>query len=209
MPGGDRLVGAALGRNANMLERALDSGVFLPPDLVDEAVVQAFSGYGFALPISEPWRRLETIAASKAQPNLMVLSFVGALGRGTHGREQMIPLFSPLNTLAVHRLLSADARKVLERALQAAGIHRLSISDALYQALINTFSEGEVVEPEILCAVGRGEIDGLAYAIYSRMGLSCLKGLVLRARGLDERVEGWKTRRLDDFIRRKEKAWFW
>jgi hypothetical protein len=111
--------------------------------------------------------------------------------------------------MAIHGHLSYDARRFLERALQAAGVHRWSISDALYQALIAIFSEAEAVEPGILNAVGPSEIDDLVDAVYRHMGLRCLKKLVIRARRVQEDVEGWKTRRLDEFIQRKEKTWFW
>ncbi|WP_313534373.1 hypothetical protein [Sphingomonas sp.] len=208
-PGDSRLVGAALGRSESMLQRAFESGVLLPPELLEEAAAQALQHSGFLFPPNELWRQLATSAGDGAHPNLMVLSFISAIGRGVAGRERIVRLFSPLKSLTARNGLPNEARRYLERAFQSLGIYRWSMSDALFEVLIATFLEGRLVAPEILEAVGQGEIDGLVEAVYARLGLHAVSDLKLRAKRGGNRFEAWKIHHLEDFVRRKEKRWFW
>lgn len=205
----NRLVGAVLGRKPDLLQRALDCGVSLPLDLAEEAVDQVFGGGGLGFPPREPWRRLAALPAGDAQPHLLVLSFTEALGRGADGRERIAQLFVPLRARALQSRIPHDARRYLETALRATGIHRWSLSDALYEALISAFLEGEDLRPEIFNAVGGDEVEGLLEAIYFKLGLSRLTKLMRRTQRGDDRYDAAKIRKLEVFVRRREKSWFW
>lgn len=208
-PGGSRLTGAALGRRVDLLQLALGNGVRFPPDLADEAIAQGFKDYSFAYPPTETWCRLASTDGNVLLPNLMVLSFADALGRGGGGRKEVVRLFAPLKRIAVSNALSPDARRYLEKALRTHRIYGWSISDALQEALIATFHEGRSVSVDILDAVGRGEINGLVEALYFKLGLDAVRDLKWRAQHAGERFDGWKIRCLEDLIRRKEKKWLW
>lgn len=208
-PDGSRLIGAALGRRVDLLQLALDSGVQFPPELVDEAAAQGFKDYGFSYPPAEMWCRLASIGGDGPFPNLIVLSFADALGRGRDGRERIVRLFVLMKSLAAKNALSIDARRYLEKAFRSHRIYSWSILDALNEALVVSFHEGQSVSVGILDIVGRGEIDGLLESLYTRLGLDAVKDLKLRAKHTDDRYDGWKLRCIEDFVRRKDKKWFW
>lgn len=209
LPGNNRLVGAALGRSEGMLQLALDSGAPLAPNLLEEAALAAFQHASLTFPPSDLWRRLASRGCDENCPNLMVLSFVDLLERGTAGRQGIARLFMPLNQLVVRNALTYEARRYLEKALQSLGVYRWSMSAALIEVLITTFLEGRSVGTEILGAVGRGEIAGLVDALHARLGLDAVSDLLWRARHSGDRLDAWQIRFLEDFVRRREKRWFW
>ena len=208
-PGGGRLLGAALGRRADLLEHAIDVGVRLPPDLVDEAAAEAFKDYDFAYPLPDPWKRLASVTEDKLLPNAMVLSFADALDRGYAGRGQVVRLFAPLRHWAVRGTFPPNARRYLDKAFRSRRIHRLSISDALSESLIATFREGASVSVGILDAFGRDEVDELVGALYSTLGMTGLIDFQSRLVRSGEGLDSTTVRSLSEFIRRKEKKWFW
>ena len=208
-PGGSRLLGAALGRRANLLERAIDMGLQLPPDLVDEVAAEAFKDHDFAYPPPDLWKRLASVTEEQLLPNAMVLSFADALDRGHAGRGQVVRLFVPLRLWAVRGALPPNARRYLDKAFRWHRIHRMSISDALSDSLIATFREGASVSVGILDAFGRDGIDELVGALYSALGLTGLIDFRSRLLHAGEGLDSTTVRSLSEYIRRKEKKWFW
>lgn len=207
---GKRLVGAALGRSPALLERALDAGASLDAELLDEAIGQAFIVNAIPYPPASVWDRLDQAADIRLVPNLAVLAFVKAMTNGgTIGRQTMAHLLPAIREMARSGGISSGARQYLNEALRSKRIYHWSIEDALFEAVVVAFGEGWHVSTDILNSVGRAEIEGIVAAIHGRLGMSEVRDLRTRAMHKGSRVEPWKIRKLDDFLRTRESRWFW
>lgn len=208
-PSGAPAVGVALGEMWGLLESALMRGDPFDLAIVDDAAGHAFRADKVAASAQPFWGHILGPNNGQSYANISVLAIASALLEGgNRGRLTTAKLLPVVSDMLARGRISSDARRYLEGVLASFGIFRWSMREALNEATVAVFTEGQHVSPLLLDLAPVSEVEGILQAIWSRLGMAEVREIRSRTIRAGSRSEA-KLKQVDDFIRRRESRWFW